>query len=146
MFLQLGERSLLGSMAMSLLLSGCAIQNYPGQPGVRTNGFAKIDMETVDESGLWVYEVSYDNSEKGGGLEQVVTKLYPGALTYTSNVRGNADGSLYRHKFPYKGAAIQMIWLPKSNTILMPPDSQVVLVVDYEKSLDEIDDRNLNWT
>jgi hypothetical protein len=136
--------ALLGCLASSLLLSNCAIQTYPGQPGVRTNGFAKIDMETVDEAGLWVYEVTYDNSPTGDGVEQIVTKLYPTALTYTSNVRTNADGTHYRHKFPYKGARIEMISIPKDGTIIMPPDSQVQIMVDYDISMDEIDDRNLS--
>jgi len=136
--------ALLGCLASSLLLSNCAIQNYPGQPGVRTNGFAKIDMETVDESGLWVYEVTYDNSPAGEGVEQIVTKLYPTAYTYTSNVRTNSDGTTYRHKFPYKGGRIEMISIPKDGTIIMPPDSQVQLLVDYDISMDEIDDRNLS--
>ncbi|WP_141732049.1 hypothetical protein [Oligoflexus tunisiensis] len=136
--------ALLGCLASSLLLSNCAIQNYPGQPGVRTNGFAKIDLETVDEVGLWVYEVTYDNSPSGAGVEQIVTKLYPNAYTYTSNVRTNADGTTYRHKFPYKGAKIEMISIPKDATIIMPPDSQVQLLVDYDISMDEIDDRNLS--
>ena len=144
MFLSPGGWGLLGSMAMSLLLSSCAIQNYPGQPGVRTNGFAKLDLETVDESGLWVYEVTYDNSPTGDGVEQVVTKLYPNALTYTSNVRTNSDGTTFRHKFPYKGAKVQMISIPKDGTIILPPDSEVVVLVDYDISMDEVDDRNLS--
>ncbi len=144
MILRPGGWGLLGSMAASLLLSSCAIQNYPGQPGVRTNGFAKIDLETVDDVGLWVYEVTYDNSATGDGVEQIVTKLYPGALTYTSNVRTNADGTNYRHKFPYKGAKIQMISIPKEGTIILPPDSEVMVLVDYDVSMDEVDDRNLS--
>jgi hypothetical protein len=136
--------ALLGCLASGLLLSNCAIQTYPGQPGVRTNGFAKIDMETVDESGLWVYEVTYDNSPTGEGVEQIVTKLYPTAYTYTSNVRTNSDGTTYRHKFPYKGGRIQMISIPKDGTIIMPPDSQVQVMVDYDISMDEVDDRNLS--
>ncbi len=144
MFLVPGRWGLLGSMAMSLLLSSCGIQNYPGQPGVRTNGFAKLDLETVDESGLWVYEVSYDNSATGDGVEQVVTKLYPNAQTYTSNVRTNSDGTTFRHKFPYKGAKVQMISIPKDGTIILPPDSEVVVLVDYDMSMDEVDDRNLS--
>ncbi len=136
--------ALLGCMASGLLLSNCAIQNYPGQPGVRTNGFAKIDMETVDEVGLWVYEVTYDNSPTGDGVEQIVTKLYPSAYTYTSNVRTNSDGTTYRHKFPYKGGKIEMISIPKDGTIILPPDNQIQLMVDYDLSMDEIDDRNLS--
>lgn len=136
--------ALLGCLASGLLLSNCAIQTYPGQPGVRTNGFAKIDMETVDESGLWVYEVTYDNSPTGEGVEQIVTKLYPTAYTYTSNVRTNSDGTTYRHKFPYKGARIEMISIPKDGTLIMPPDSQVQVMVDYDISMDEVDDRNLS--
>src|SRR6476620_10496151 len=121
MFLRPWGWALFNAMAFSLVLSNCAIQNYPGQPGVRTNGFAKIDMETVDESGLWVYEVTYDNSPTGGGVEQIVTKLYPTSYTYTSNVRTNSDGTTYRHKFPDKGARIEMISIPKDGTIIMPP-------------------------
>ena len=136
--------ALLGCLASGLILSNCAIQTYPGQPGVRTNGFAKIDMETVDESGLWVYEVTYDNSPSGEGVEQIVTKVYPTALTYTSNVRTKSDGTNYRHKFPYKGARIEMISIPKDGTIIIPPDSQVQVLVDYDISMDEIDDRNLS--
>jgi hypothetical protein len=144
MFLRPRGWALLNALACSLLLSNCAIQNYPGQPGVRTNGFAKIDMETVDESGLWVYEVTYDNSPNGGGVEQIVTKLYPTAYTYTSNVRTNMDGTTYRHKFPYKGGKIEMISIPKEGTIILPPDNQIQLLVDYDISMDEIDDRNLS--
>lgn len=144
MFMRPQEWALLGGMALSLTLGGCGIQVYPGQPGVRTNGFAKIDMETVDDSGLWVYEVTYDNAPTGAGVEQVVTKLYPGAFTYTSNVRTNSDGTTYRHKSPYKGAKIEMISLPKEATIILPPDSLVQLIVDYDISMDEIDDRNLS--
>jgi hypothetical protein len=50
---------------------------------------------------------------------------------------------MYRHKFPYKGGKIQMISLPKDNAIIVPPDSLVQLIVDYDISMDEVDDRNL---
>lgn len=139
-----GKIRLFGAFCLGIGLVSCGIQNYPGQPSVKTNGFAKLDLETVDEVGLWVYEVSYDNGIDGKGVEQIVTKLYPNAQTYTSNSRTNADGTLYRHKFAYKGAKIQLISLPKEGTILMPPDSEVMILVDYDKSMDEVDDRNLN--
>lgn len=139
-----GGWSAFGGAALCLLSSSCAIEIYPGQPGVRTNGFAKIDMEYLDEAGLWVYEVSYDRSPGGGGVEQIVTKLYPGAFTYTSNVRTNADGSKLRHKFATQGATVQMISLPKEGTVIIPPNSQVTVSISYDKSLDEVDDRNLS--
>jgi hypothetical protein len=37
-----------------------------------------------------------------------------------------------------------MISIPKDGMIIMPPDSQVQLLVDYDVSMDEIDDRNLS--
>ncbi len=143
MILRSARWSLLGSTVLCLSLSSCGIQSYPGQPGVRTNGFAKIDMEYLDEAGLWVYEVTYDNAN-GGGVEQIVTKLYPGAFTYTSNVRTNADGTNLRHKFAAQGALLQMISLPKQDTVILSPESQVTIMISYDKSLNEVDDRNLS--
>ena len=62
-------------------LSGCGMAVYPGQPGMVTNGYSKIDLENLDAEGLWVYEVVYDNRAGGKGVGAIVTKLYPGAQT-----------------------------------------------------------------
>src|SRR5690242_1796241 len=82
------------SLTLILGLSRCGIVTYPGQPGMATNNYSKIDAEYLDAAGLFFYEVSYDNRPKGVGVGAIVTKLYPGARTYTSNVRTNADGTL----------------------------------------------------
>lgn len=139
--------SALGSLgfvlAISALCSHCAVSSYPGQNGVVTNGFSKIDLEVLMEDGLWVYEVSYDNRDGGPGVGAIVTKLYPHARTYTSNVRTNADGTLYRVKSSYNGAAVQMIALPAQNQVILAPDSHVQFLIDYKAPLDEVDDQNI---
>lgn len=132
----------LGTLAV-LALGGCGIATYPGQPGFTTNNYAKIDIEYLDEAGLFFYEVTYDNRPNGAGVGAIVTKLYPGAKTYTSNLRTNADGTLFRTKTQYDGAKIQMIAMPKLNQISVAPDSEVQFLLDYEDSLDEVDDTNL---
>jgi hypothetical protein len=73
----------------------------------------------------------------------IVTKLYPQAKTYTSNVRTNADGTLYRSKTEYEGAQIQMISLPNLGQINLSPNHQLVFFVDYVTSMDETDDKNI---
>ena len=60
-----------------VMTSGCGIVNYPGQPGMVTNNFNKLDFEYLDEPGLFVYETTYDNRAGGSGVGAVVTKLYP---------------------------------------------------------------------
>ncbi len=124
-------------------LSSCAVSTYPGQPGLVTNGYSKIDLEVLMEDGLWVYETTYDNTPKGKGVSAIVTKLYPNARTYTTNVRTNEYGTLYRAKAPYQGGVVQMISFPLANQHVVPPDSHVMFLVDYEAPLDEVDDRNL---
>lgn len=126
------------------MTTGCGIVNYPGQPGMVTNNFNKLDFEYLDEPGLFVYETTYDNRAGGSGVGAVVTKLYPGARTYTSNVRTNADGTLYRSKVEYDGAQIQMISVPNLGQVHLSPNHQLVFFVDYETSLDETDDKNLS--
>lgn len=107
-----------------------------------TNGYSKIDLENLDAEGLWVYETSYDN-KSGAGVGAIITKLYPGAKTYTTNVRTNADGTLYRAKEAYQGAEVQMISIPQQNQIIMSENSRVVMLLDYFMSLDEVDDKNV---
>jgi hypothetical protein len=136
-------RSALCGVWLLFALSGCGIATYPGQPGFASNTYSKIDMEYLDEAGLFVYEVSYDNRPGGAGVGAIVTKLYPGARTYTSNVRTNADGALFRVKAQYDGAQVQMISMPKINQIYVAPDSEIQFIIDYEDSLDEVDDANL---
>jgi len=128
---------------MGCVTTGCAIANYPGQPGLVTNGYSKIDLEVLMDDGLWVYETTYDNSAQGKGVSAIVTKLYPQARTYTSNVRTNEFGTFYRTKAPYQGANVQMISMPASNQYVVAPDSHVMLIVDYDAPLDEVDDRNI---
>lgn len=127
----------------ALLLGGCGLLKYPGQPGMVTNGYSKIDMEVLDAAGLFVYEASYDNREGGKGVGALVTKLHPGAQTFTASVRTNADGTFYRAKGQYLGAQVQMISLPQTGQIMMPPDSKVMLFLEYDVSLSEIDDKNV---
>lgn len=122
---------------------GCGIIKYPGQTGMVTNNYNKIDFEYLDEPGLFVYETVYDNRPAGAGVGAVVTKLYPMARTYTSNVRTNADGTLYRSKTEYEGAQIQMISLPTLGQVNINPNHQLVFFVDYATSLDETDDKNI---
>lgn len=128
---------------LGFLSTGCAIANYPGQPGLVTNGYSKIDLEVLMDDGLWVYETTYDNRPQGKGVSAIVTKLYPGARTYTTNVRTNEFGTYYRAKSPYQGASVQMISMPQTNQYVVSPDSHVMLIVDYDAPLDEVDDRNL---
>lgn len=124
-------------------LARCGITQYPGQPGMVSNSYVKIDMEYLDTEGLFFYEASYDNQPGGAGVGAVVTKLYPGAKTYTSNVRTNADGTLFRTKGQYDGAELQTIFMPKLNQLYVAPESKVAFLVSYDYSLDEVDDRNL---
>jgi hypothetical protein len=126
-----------------LFFTNCGIVSYPGQPGVATNGYSKINTEDLEEEGLYVYEVTYDNRQGKPGVAAIVTKLYPGAKTYTSNVRTNADGTLYFAKGQYNGAEVQMISLPQQNQVIMPPQSTVQFFTGYLRSLDEVDDRNI---
>jgi hypothetical protein len=109
-----------------------------------TNNFNKIDLEYLDEPGLFVYETVYDNRSGGAGVGAVVTKLYPQAKTYTSNVRTNSDGTLYRSKYEYEGAQIQMISVPNLGQVHINPNHQLVFFVDYANSLDETDDKNIS--
>ncbi len=126
------------------VFTGCGIVGYPGQPGMVTNNFNKIDFEYLDEPGLFVYETVYDNRVGGAGVGAVVTKLYPSAKTYTSNVRTNSDGTLYRSKNEYEGAQIQMISVPNLGQVHMSPNHQLLFFVDYITSLDETDDKNIS--
>lgn len=137
----------LGHCLMALLLVaalvGCGIVEYPGQPDQVTNGYAKIDLEDLQLDGLYVYEVVYDNRAGAKGVGAIVTKFYEGARTFTSNSRFNADGTLFRHKEAYQAAATQMISIPSLKQIHMSPDSHVTMLVSYENSLDEVDDKNI---
>lgn len=130
-------------LAIVVIFSGCGIVRYPGQPGMVTHNFNKIDLEYLDEPGLFVYETVYDNRVGGSGVGAVVTKLYPQAKTYTSNVRTNADGTLFRNKTEYEGAEVQMISVPNLGQVHLSPNHQLFLFVDYATSLDENDDQNL---
>jgi hypothetical protein len=130
-------------IGLCLALAHCGVATYPGQPGFATNSYSKIDLEYLDTAGLFFYEVSYDNRAGGAGVGAIVTKLYPGARTYTSNVRTNADGALYRAKGQYDGAKVEMIAMPKINQIYVAPDSEIQFLIDYEDSLDEVDDANV---
>jgi hypothetical protein len=116
---------------------------YPGQPGMVSSSFAKLDLEILEEPGLFVYEAVYDNSPSGQGVSAVVTKLYPKAQTYTTNVRTNSEGSLFRVKAQYNGADIQMISMPQQNQIYVNPNHQLMFLVDYDTSIDEIDEKNV---
>ena len=108
-----------------------------------TNNFNKIDFEYLDEPGLYVYETVYDNRTGGAGVGAVVTKLYPLARTYTSNVRTNSEGTLYRSKVEYEGAQIQMISIPNLGQVNLSSNHQLVFFVDYATSMDETDDKNV---
>ncbi len=121
----------------------CGLYHYPGQPGAKTNSYAKIELEYLDGFGLWIYEASYDNSKEGEGVAAIITKLIKNATTFTSSVRTNMDGTLYRSKASYEGAEIQMISLPRQKTVILSPQSKVNILVSVETSFDEIDDRNL---
>lgn len=127
-----------------MFFSGCGIVIYPGQPGMVTNNFNKLDFEYLDEPGLFVYETVYDNRPGGQGVGAVVTKLYPNAKTYTSNVRTNSDGTLYRSKVEYEGAQIQMISVPNIGQVNLSPNHQLMFFVDYAVSVDETDDKNIS--
>lgn len=107
-----------------------------------TTNYVKVDMEDLEEPGLYVYEVVYDNKQGGQGVGAVITKLYPNAKTYTSNVRTNADGTLYRVKAQYEGAEVQMISIPSLNQVHLSPNNKITLMIDYATSLDEIDEKN----
>jgi len=133
----------LAFFSIILLLSSCAVVHYPGQPGMVASSFVKIDLEVLEEPGLFVYEAIYDNTSMGGGVSAVVTKLYPGAKTYTTNVRTNADGTLFRVKGQYNGADLQMISIPHEGQVYVNPNHQLAFLIDYETSLDEIDDKNV---
>lgn len=131
-------------MPLIFALTGCAIGQYPGQPGVKTNGSATLDKEILDDDGLWIYETTYDNSEKGDGVTSVVTKLFENVYTYSSNARSNGHGTFYKHKLPYNGSKIQSIYLPKLDELIIPPESKVVIILGLELSETEIDDRNIS--
>lgn len=127
-----------------LFLSGCGIYYYPGQPGMVSDGYVKIDLEELDAwDGLYVYEASYDNREGGTGVGAIVTKLYPNAQTFTSNVRMNADGTVLKHKSELEGAVTQMISIPSIHQLMLPANSKVGLLLYYYLSLDEVDNRNI---
>ncbi|NDD03379.1 MAG: hypothetical protein EB078_00605 [Proteobacteria bacterium] len=130
-------------LALVVLLSSCGIVHYPGQPGMVPSTFSKLDLEVLEEPGLFVYESVYDNTSSGQGVTAVITKLYPKAQTYTTNVRTNADGTLFRVKAQYNGADIQMISMPQQNQIYVNPGHQLMFLVDCENSVDEIDEKNI---
>ncbi len=132
------------SLGLVLCLVGCGLVTYPGQPGIKTSGVSKIDVEFVTDEGLYVYEARYDNGETGKGISQILTLAYPNALTFTSNVRTNADGSLYRTERQYLGAQVEMLVYPKKKEIQIPTGSKVALLLDSELSVDEVDSRNLS--
>jgi len=125
------------------ILSGCGVVLYPGQPGMVSSSFVKLDLEILEEPGLYVYEAVYDNTSSGQGVSAVITKLYPKAQTYTTNVRTNADGTLFRVKAQYNGAEIQMVSMPQQNQVYLNPGHQIAFLIDYENSIDEIDDKNI---
>ena len=127
----------------ALFLSGCGVVLYPGQPGMVASSFVKLDLEILEEPGLYVYEAVYDNTSSGQGVSAVITKLYPKAQTYTTNVRTNADGTLFRVKAQYNGAEIQMVSMPQQNQVYLNPSHQIAFLIDYENSIDEIDDKNI---
>lgn len=129
-------------LVMLLLTSGCGIALYPGHPGFVTNGYSKIDLEFLTPEGLYVYETTYDNRQSGAGVGAIVTKFYPGAQTFTSNARTNTDGTVYRHKAQYEGAEVHMISLPQQGQIVLPPNSTVVILAEFDSSMDEVDDQN----
>lgn len=135
-------KSIIALFSILFWLSGCAVVLYPGQPGMVSSSFVKLDLEILEEPGLYVYEAVYDNTSAGQGVSAVVTKLYPKAQTYTTNVRTNADGTLFRVKAQYNGADIQMISMPQQNQVYLNPSHQIAFLIDYETSIDEIDDKN----
>jgi len=123
-------------------LSSCGFRHYPGQPGIVTDGYSKISYEMLSEDGLFIYETTYDNRPGKAGVESVVTKLHPGARTYTSNARTNFHGTKYITKDEYLGAVVQMIYLPPTNELILPSDSKVMVIVDNASSMDEVDHSN----
>lgn len=131
------------SLFTLFLLVGCGIATYPGQPGMVSNNYVKLDLENLEADGLFVYETVYDNRPGGSGVGAIVTKLYPKAQTYTSNVRTNADGTLFRTKAQYDGAEVQMISLPSVQQIHLSPGNKIAMLIDYNVSLDEIDEKNI---
>ena len=141
--IRLSPLSLSWAVSTALFLSSCAVVHYPGQPGMVASSFVKIDLEVLEEPGLFVYEAVYNNTSTGGGTSAVVTKLYPGAKTYTTNVRTNADGTLFRVKGQYNGADVQMISIPHEGQAYVNPNHQLAFLIDYDSSLDEIDDKNV---
>lgn len=137
-------RLVVTAVSLTFFLSACGISKYPGQPGVQTDGYSKIDMEYLDESGLFVYEAVYNNKKGGDGVAALITKFYEGARTYTSNVRTNADGSLYHVKQEYKGASIEVIAMPATQQVYLKPGSLVQLYLSYDVSMNEIDTKNIS--
>lgn len=140
------KASLLLNGLCLVLLSNCGIVQYPGQPGMVSSSYVKLDLENLEEPGLFVYEAVYDNKPGGQGVGAIVTKLYPKAQTYTSNVRTNADGTLFRVKTAYEGADVQMISLPSLNQVMLNPNHKIMMMVEYQTSLDEIDEKNIAET
>lgn len=132
-----------GLVCALVFSSSCAYLEYPGQPGMVTNGYSKIDYEYLDYDGLWVYEVAYDNREGGAGVGALISKFYPGATTYTSNARFNSEATLYKAKGQYDGAEVQSIVIPSLNQIIMPPNNNVWAFMVSYSSENEVDDRNL---
>ncbi len=126
-----------------LVFTGCGIKIYPGHPGFMTHDYSKIDTEFLSEEGLYVYETSYDNRASGSGVGAIITKLYRGVQTFTSNVRGNDDGTVFRHKAQYDGAEVQMISLPQQGQLILTPNSTIAIIAETEFSLDEVDDQNI---
>ncbi len=131
-------------LPLLFLVAACGVSRYPGQPGMVTNGYAKIELENLDPEGLWIYEAVYDNRLGGAGVGAIVTKLYAGAQTYTSNVRTNADGTLYIAKGGYEGGEVQMIVVPPLNQIHLNPNHKIQFLLEYDTSLNEVDDKNIS--
>jgi len=96
-----GLKHLVLVMLCAMLLTAChgpALSDYPGQPGKQTNGFSKLDTETLvtgggKSAGLWLYYASYDNSddEYAAQYPRVIrTHFLPGATSFTWSA---AEGS-----------------------------------------------------
>jgi len=128
---------------LMVITSGCGIVLYPGQPGMVSSSYVKLDLEILEEPGLYVYEGIYNNTSNGRGVSAIITKLYPKAQTYTSNVRTNADGTLFKVKAQYNGAEIQMVSMPGENQVYLNPNHHIAFLIDYENSIDEIDEKNV---
>ncbi len=124
-------------------LSSCGIVTYPGQPGLVTDGYSKIDLEMMDSNGVWVYQTTYDNRPGQKGVGAIVTLLYPGATAFTSNTRLTPGSVVYHEKGQYNGAQVQAISIPSLNQIMLPTNSAVEVFLSYTTSLNEVDDRNL---